>query len=163
VAQEWDWAALRARCRREAVRILRAEHDADEVVQEALARAWRHRARCRTPEAPLGWCLRITRNEAFRLMTRRRDHPTDSWPDEESHQPGDERAIRETEVAAIRVDVRRVVSDLSARERMLVGLRYEYDWSHPEIAAALGIPEATARVHLHRLHQRLRPLLDDER
>jgi RNA polymerase sigma-70 factor (ECF subfamily) len=142
--------------------MLRSKHDVDEVVQEALARAWRHRERCRTPEAPLAWCLQITRNEALRLMTRRRDRPADPWPEEELGQPSDERAAREGELAITRVDVRRVVSDLSARERVLIGLRYDRGWSHPEIAAMLGIPEATARVHLHRLHQRLRPLLDGD-
>src|SRR5256885_7155960 len=68
----WQWAAARQRCLREARRILRNRDDAEEAVQEAMARAWRGRAACRTPAAPLPWLLQITRNEAIRLAARRR-------------------------------------------------------------------------------------------
>ena len=81
-------------------------------MQEALARAWRGRRSCRNPEEPLAWCLQITRNEAFRLISRQ--------------QP-----------------------------------KYEQGLSHPQIAARLDIPEATARVRLHRAQKGLRFLLDE--
>src|SRR2546426_682468 len=70
-----DWASVRQRCVAEAARIVRRAEDAEEVAQEALARAWRSRASCRTPENPLPWCLQITRNEAFRLLARQRGEP----------------------------------------------------------------------------------------
>src|SRR5437868_6030023 len=68
----WQWELSRQRCLREAWRILRNRDDAEEAVQEALARAWRKRAACRTPWAPLPWLLQITRNEAMRFAARRR-------------------------------------------------------------------------------------------
>src|SRR5205085_7688387 len=68
----WQWELSRQRCMREAWRILRNRDDAEEAVQEALARAWRKRAACRTPWAPLPWLLQITRNEAMRFAARRR-------------------------------------------------------------------------------------------
>src|SRR5437588_1520160 len=68
----WHWAAARQRCLREARRILGNRDDAEEAVQEAMARAWRRRAACRTPAAPLPWLLQITRNESMRLAARRR-------------------------------------------------------------------------------------------
>ena len=46
--------------------------DAEEAVQEALVRAWLRRDACRSPEAPLPWLLEITRNEARRVLGRRR-------------------------------------------------------------------------------------------
>jgi DNA-directed RNA polymerase specialized sigma24 family protein len=66
----WGWSQIRLRCRVGAVRILRRDHDAEEVVQEALARAWRGRRSCRNPEGPLAWCLQITRNEACHLISQ---------------------------------------------------------------------------------------------
>jgi hypothetical protein len=36
------------------------------VGSEALVRAWS----CRNPDDSLAWCLQITRNEAFRLISR---------------------------------------------------------------------------------------------
>src|SRR5436305_15197735 len=68
----WPWDLARKRCLREARRILRDRDDAEEAVQEAMARAWRGRAACRTPGSPLPWLLKITRNEALRLAARRR-------------------------------------------------------------------------------------------
>jgi RNA polymerase sigma factor (sigma-70 family) len=58
-----------------------------------------------------------------------------------------------------RVDVHRALEALSPPERLLVALRYGYDCSHSEIAETLEIPEATARVRLHRIHKRLQSLL----
>lgn len=158
-SDEWDWSQIRLRCRVEAVRILRRHHDADEVVQEALARAWRGRRSCRTPEEPLGWCLQITRNEAFRLISRQRQRAAE--PLDAGSDVADEQALHEPDRTVIRLDVARALKGLSDGERLLIALRYEQGWSHPQIAAGLDIPEATARVRLHRAQKRLRSLLDE--
>ena len=158
---QWDWALIRHRCRAEAVRILRRHQDAEEVVQEALARAWRGRGSCRTPEAPLPWCLQITRNEAFRLIGRQRDTAAVE-PLDAGTELADERALHEPERTHWRLDVAQALRGLSESERLLILLRYEQDCSHPQIAAALEIPEATARVRLHRAQKHLRSLLDEE-
>ena len=139
--------------------MLRRHHDAEEVVQEALVRAWRSRSSCRTPEAPLPWCLQITRREALRLIGRQRaraSEPLDLNDDLE-----DAVAVSEPDRALDRVDVGRALGVLSAHERLLITLRYEEGCSHPQIAQRLEIPEATARVQLHRAHKRLRSLLDN--
>jgi RNA polymerase sigma-70 factor, ECF subfamily len=160
-ANHWDWSMIRNRCRVEAVRILRRDYDAEEVVQEALARAWRGRGSCRTPEAPLPWCLQITRNEAFRLIGRQQSGAV-LEPLDAGTELADDRALREPERTHSRLDVARALRDLTEVERLLILLRYEQGCSHPQIAAALDIPEATARVKLHRAQKRLRSLLDDE-
>ena len=155
----WDWSLIRKRCTLEAARIMRRPHDVEEVVQEALTRAWRARGTCRTPDAPIPWCLQITRNEAFRLIGRQqalsRGEPLDA-----SHEIEDERAQVERERALTRADVVRALEELTPQDRLLISLRYEHDCSHPDIATKLQIPEATARVRLHRAHQRLKPLLE---
>lgn len=156
VRPDWNWSLIHKRCLLEARRLLRGHADAEEVVQEALARAWRNQAACRTPESPMPWCLQITRNEALRLIGRRR---ANTGPLEDDADLGDQRASGEGEEALARIDIDRALRALTAHERLLIELRYTNDCSHPEIAARLGIPEATARVRLHRAHKRLRPLL----
>lgn len=155
---EWDWSLIRKRCVIEAIRMLRGRHDHEEVVQEALARAWRSRSSCRTPEAPMPWCLQITRNEAIRLLGRRKRSAAQALAEDDELEDRYERS--ESELTLERVDVDRALKELSPYERLLIALRYEYGCSHPEIAARLHIPEATARVRLHRAHKRLKPLLD---
>jgi RNA polymerase sigma-70 factor (ECF subfamily) len=154
----WDWPLIRTRCKAEALRVVRRHHDAEEVVQEALARAWRSRGSCRTPDAPMPWCLQITRNEALRLLRRRRESGSADTLELEDELE-DHRAHREVDRAMLRVDLDRALQTLTPHERVLIALRYEYDYSHPEIAARLRVPEATARVHLHRARKRLKPLL----
>ena len=157
-AGEWDWPLIRKRCKLEAHRMLRVHHDAEEVVQEALMRAWRSQDSCRTPDAPLPWCLQITRNEALRLIARRRDlGDIDELEADDAIE--DRRALGEADRTAARVDIDRALQTLTPYERLLIDLRYEHDCSHPEIATILQIPEATARVRLHRVHKRLKPLL----
>lgn len=154
----WDWPSIRQRCLAEARKVLRDHHDAEEVVQEAMARAWRSRDRCRSQDAPLPWCLQITRNEALRLIGRRR-HLVVSDPNELTEEIEDQRAGFDTDKTLVRVDVGRALCELTPHERRLIALRYEHDRSHLQIAAELKIPEATARVHLHRALKRLKPLL----
>jgi RNA polymerase sigma-70 factor (ECF subfamily) len=158
-SEYWDWLLIRKRCGAEALRLVRQPHDAEEVVQEALARAWRSRRSCRTPETPLPWCLQITRNEALRLIGRRRANPH-LQSLEEDCPAADHPGRAEADKTQVRIDVRRALKVLTPDERLLIALRYEYDCSHLEIASKLEIPEATARVRLHRAQQRLRPLLE---
>jgi RNA polymerase sigma factor (sigma-70 family) len=156
--EQWDWGLIASRCRREALRIVRQHHDAEEVLQEALARAWRSRHSCRNPEAPLPWCLQITRNEAIRALAHRRRAPP-SEPIDHEIELEDGQAGPRFEHLLDSVSLAPLLDALAPPERALVRLRYEEDCSHPEIAAALEISEATARVRLHRLHGRLRELL----
>jgi RNA polymerase sigma-70 factor (ECF subfamily) len=156
IHEHWDWSMIRKRCVIEAMRILRRQQDADEAVQEALARAWRSRASCRTPDAPLPWCLQITRNEAFRVIRRRQAQACDPL-DEIAVE--DARARREQPRTLIRIDVSRALGTLEPHERHLIALRYMCDYSHAEIAEQFDIPEATARVRLHRARKRLASLL----
>lgn len=158
-ADQWDWALIRNRCRLEAVRILRRHHDAEEVVQEALIRAWRSGRSCRTPEAPLPWCVQITRHEAFRRIGRLQAKPFETL--DVGLTLVDEQARWEQDRALDRIHVGRALQKLSDHERLLIILRYTEGYSHPQIAQRLEIPEATARVRLHRAHKRLRSLLDE--
>jgi RNA polymerase sigma-70 factor, ECF subfamily len=154
----WDWAALRARCLREARRVLpRAE--AEEAVQEALARAWTRRHSCRTPEAPLPWVLEITRNESRRLIERRARRqlripiePVPSDPEVEDD------ALTGT---TTRVIVEQALERLGDADRRMLRLRYGDDLTHAEVARRLGVPVGTVKVRLHRARGRLRVLLEE--
>jgi RNA polymerase sigma-70 factor (ECF subfamily) len=135
-------------CEREARRLLRDVHDAEDAVQEAMARAWRRRDRCRSPDTPLPWFLQITRNEALRVMARKP-------PAEEVRRDGGE-SDAELDRLVLKVDVNRALARLPLRDRTLANLRYGEDLAQTRIAALLEAPEGTIRVQLHRLRKRLR-------
>jgi RNA polymerase sigma-70 factor (ECF subfamily) len=156
---EWDWAALRRRSRAEALRVLRDPYTADEAAQEALARAWRQRHRCRTPGAPEPWVAQIARNEALRVRAGERKQTdmafraAEDWPS--ATQAAEDQLIS-------KVSVQQALSALTLEERRLIDLRYKDDLAQPAIAEVLGVPEGTVKVRLHRLRQRLRKVISEE-
>ena len=151
-APHWDWDSARARCLGEARRILRDPDDAEEAVQEAMIRAWRSQASCRTPSTPLPWLVQITRNEAMRLAARRRRRHANEVPEMVDVVPvesGVERTIQS-------VATEQALSALGPEDRTLLRLRYEEDLTQGQVAERLGIPEGTVKVRLHRVRARLR-------
>jgi RNA polymerase sigma-70 factor (ECF subfamily) len=140
----------------EAVRLL-PPGDAEEAVQEALVRAWRLSNRCRTPNTPLPWVLKITRNEALRLIERRaRRH------NRELSDPIPAIAAEEAEsTVATRMTVQQALLDLEDADRRVLRLRYDEDLTQAEVARRLGMPEGTVKVRLHRARNRLRDKLGE--
>lgn len=149
----WDWHGARSRCLREARRLLRDHEDAEEAVQEALTRAWRRRDSCASPDAPLGWMLQITRNEAFRVMERRaRRTALEVVAEVEAEPTGDE----PIEALISSVATTQALAGLRPDERLLINLRYRHDLSQAEVARTMDLPEGTVKVRLHRLRNRLK-------
>jgi len=143
------------RCRREAARYLRDPVAAEDVVQEALLRAWRGRASCATPEAPIPWLLAITRNEALRWKARA-GHDGDVLDPHALAAVVEAGIADPAETATDRVWLRTAVARLSAPDQRLLRLRYERDMTTAQIAERLGTPEGTVKIRLHRLRTRLR-------
>jgi RNA polymerase sigma-70 factor, ECF subfamily len=152
----WDWTVVRARCTREARAIVGAA-EAEDAVQEAFIRAWRHRDRFRDGHAPLPWLLQITRREALRILersNRRRELDLETVPEAKlgAAEPAREPALALGEL----------VDRLGADDRRLLELRYEQDLTQGQVADHLGIPEGTVKVRLHRLRHRLRVTWESE-
>ena len=158
---DWNWDLMRGIAVREARRFFMGAHDVDEVVQEALVRAWRRRASCRG-EDRLPWMRQIARNEALRLLERRRRRSEFELLDDQTVLGGlaDEEAQEQHEGMLLRMEVQQAVGGLSVADRQLLALRYERDLTQPEVARMLGIPEGTVKIRLHRLRGRLRKALD---
>ena len=154
-AAAWDWEAMRRQCYREALRVARSPSDADDITQEALVRAWRSRSSCRSPDKPWAWVREITRNEAYRMFSRRamtHELPTEAVA-ERAADSGDEESL------VARVDVERALGTLSAADRLLVRLRYMGDLTHPAVARIVGQSEVNVKVRLHRLRAKLKESL----
>jgi RNA polymerase sigma-70 factor (ECF subfamily) len=164
VGDEWNWRLMRATATREARRFLGTTHDVDEVVQEALVRAWRRRGTCRGDDQ-MPWMRQIARNEALRLLDRSRRRSEHELLDDAALLDGlsDEGASEAEDELLLRVDVAQLLGGLSVADRQLLALRYEHDLSQPEVAQMLGIPEGTVKIRLHRLRGRLRKALEASR
>jgi RNA polymerase sigma-70 factor, ECF subfamily len=124
-------------------------------------RAWRKRANCRTPSAPLPWLLQITRNEAMRLASRRSRRQASEIPDAEPEAAPVMDAETPLDRTLTSVATEQALSILGEDERHLLRLRYEEDLTQGQVAAALGVPEGTVKVRLHRVRARLRDAAED--
>jgi RNA polymerase sigma-70 factor, ECF subfamily len=152
---EWDWAQVRALCLRETRRLLGASSGAaDDAAQEATIRVWRYRARCRTPARPEPWIATIARREALRTLAARTERPV---TDE-----GDIADPRQEEADLVGVlDLWRAMSAMERQDKRLLIGHYWQDLPNSELATQLGLAEATVRVRLHRIRQRLRDTLKE--
>ena len=158
-ADVWNWQNLRKESLREARRIVFDDDDREEVVQEALLRAYRQRHACRSG-SPHGWLRQITRMEALRWLERRRTRADREWlQDEVDELPPSDPVV---DAVLARVDVRRALSELSAPDRALLTTHYAAGLSHREIASATDVPVGTVKVRLHRSRARLRHRLVEE-
>ena len=146
----WEWGEARRVCLRLAYRYASNPSEAEDIAQEALLRAWRRRSTLRDRGRRDQWLASIVRNEAFRNHGRRRADPTAAIEALEGAE--DERVLAAAELADLEAALKR----LSRRERELLAMRYELDLSQAEIARALGVPEGTAKVRLHRARAHLR-------
>lgn len=153
----WDWAGLRRSAGLEARRLLGDPHDAEDAAQEAMIRAWRQRASCRSPDAPEGWLRQIARNEALRQHGRVLARETEPLPDREAAAEAPQDRVVE------RLSLDEVLDGLRGHDRLLVLMRYKLDLPDVAIAERLGIAESTVRVRLHRLKKELRVLISELR
>lgn len=114
------------------------------------------------------WLFRTIRNRCIDTIRQRRTVSLDTVPEDE-----DAPALGATledpdplpEDAIERADLQQVLSaairSLAETYREIVALRYATDLTFAEIAAALDIPENTARIRFHRAKAQLRHALRD--
>ena len=141
--------------------LMRNDHDAEDVVQEASLRAFRY---FRTFAGGNGraWFLRIVRNTS---SDRRRARFRATFPfDEKQHskaRPGSdpETLLLHTDDLAL---VERAMRDLPDRFRELLVLRELQGLPYQEIATVMGIPVGTVMSGLSRARQAFREALKNQ-
>jgi RNA polymerase sigma-70 factor (ECF subfamily) len=128
--------------------------DRDDVVQEALVRAWRRRATYDQTRGAVGtWLLAIVAGCARRSRTRApREAPVEP-PTGEAARPD---AYRD-------LDLERALRGLPPRERLAVALYYFLDLDTAETAAVMGCSTGTVKATLHHARARLREHLEGGR
>jgi RNA polymerase sigma-70 factor (ECF subfamily) len=151
--EEELWAEARRRGLSVARRYARSADEVEDIVQEALLRAWRRRGSLRERERFHQWLATIVRHEAARLSARHRPEPIGVA----SEARADDRGVLEAEA---RADVERGLRQLDAADRLLIQLRYEADLTQAAIANRLELPEGTVKVRLHRARLKLQRALN---
>ena len=142
--------------------LIRNEHDAEDVVQEASLRAFRY---FRTFAGGNGraWFLRIVRNSCHGWRGPGARDAMDSF-DEQHHSTA--QAPSDPETLLLQTDnvviIERALGRLPSRYRELLVLRELQGLTYQELAVALNIPMGTVMSSLSRARQALRAALDDQ-
>ena len=136
-------------------RMLGSAHDAEDLVQETLLRAWRALERFE-PRAQLQtWLYRIATNACLDELERRprRPEPVDPFPDRElgqaaspTYDPAARYAIRE----GMEIALLRAIQDLPGRQRAVLIFRDVLGWTAPEVADLLESTVASVNSALQR-------------
>jgi len=138
--------------------ILQNRSDAEDVVQDALVKAWKSRWRVRDPEKFPAWLGTIARHRAHDLLRRRREVPWQDnappLPELANSSPADNERHAQVEAA---------LSTLPELQRTALTLRYFEAMDYAAIERTLGLTNGALRGVLGRamkaMRQRLRPAL----
>ena len=120
---------------------------AEDVVQEAVLRAWRNLSTFRGEGSMRGWLLRITHNTAVSVLRTRREEPWD--PQRLPPRPVDGPDYRVVWASELQ-EVRAAVGDLDELSRSILVLRVNEDMSYEQIAQTLGVTVGQVKIRLLR-------------
>lgn len=147
--------ALRAR----AAQLCRGRRDPEDLVQDALVRAFRSAAGPREPERTRGWLLTILTNTFLDALRREKVRPGEVALEVEPPAPradDEEPAPWSTiDLDDVRAAIKQLPDDVRDTYRMFALENHDY----AAIAAALDIPKATVGTRILRARKRLRELL----
>ena len=161
---------LVVRQQRRALRIayhyLRDVHDADEAVQDAFVKVFTHIATYREHLPFEVWFTRILVNSCLDLRKARGRRlrwalPMSVSPERPAIEPPSPQASAEERLVSTEraQEIVNAVDRLPERQRTVFTLCHIAEQSTAEISRALGVSEATVRVHLFRAVRKLRRLL----
>jgi RNA polymerase sigma-70 factor (ECF subfamily) len=136
--------------------------DAEDVVQETLAAAFRGLGGFRGRSSVKTWLSRILIKRVARLRRYRRVRRALSLEQVLGRAgAASSRGPAETARADVRMDVAAVLTKLSQDHRSVIVLREMQGMSYEEMSEVLAVPRGTVESRLFRARQKLRELLKD--
>jgi RNA polymerase sigma-70 factor, ECF subfamily len=158
------YAATSAKLYGTALRILKRRDLADDVVQEAYVRIWRHAERFDPARgAPITWMATIVRHLAIDLARRNRDAQMGGGEDELLALPSDgPDPFEELAMVERHQRVRAVLARLDPMKRRLIIAAYLHGESREELAQRFGAPVNTIKTWLRRAVLEMRAAIDEE-
>lgn len=135
---------------RAALGVLGSREAAEDVAQEVAIKALLHGRKLRDPARADAWLYRVATRTALKEIRRARGR---SEAERAAPPPREDEPLG---------DLLALLDGLPPRQRAVLTLRYAFDLSDHDIAAAIGCREATVRAHLHHGRAALRARLDPE-
>lgn len=135
---------------------------AEDLAQDTFVKAFRNLGTFDPARRLSSWLLRIAHNTAIDAMRRQRLQvvPIETAnPDRRPLDPPAPPMPDPLERQAMAAAIESAMKQLRPDQRAAVALRYEEGLSFAEVGQVLGIPETTARSHVHRARKELAKVL----
>ena len=137
-----------------ALRILKSEAAAEDVVSEVFLDVWRQAASFEGRAEVSTFLLAVARNKAYSQLRKRRDDQLDE------EQAGEIEDLSDTPETTLQKKskgevLRACLQKLSAEHREVMDLVYYHDKSVEEVAAIVGVPEGTVKTRMFHARKRL--------
>ena len=128
---------------------------AEDLAQETFVKAFRHLAAFDTRRRFSSWLFRIAHNTALDALRRARPAVVPLEDGERVQDPAGVPAPDPVEQRALATALEAALGRVRPEYRAAITLRYQEGLSFEEIGRILGVPEATARSHVHRARREL--------
>ena len=139
-----------------ALRFLRNEDEAQDVVQDVLIKAWHQRDELRNAEA---WCMRLTRNLSLNKLKSGHRSRTEGLAEDDRYASHAANPYAQTETQDAMTHVRTLLQKLPMKQQQVLELRDVEGYSYQEISEVLSIDLSQVKVNLFRARQTLRKQL----
>lgn len=134
-------------------RILRNQHDSEDIVQEVFSHAWANREFANV-QNKAGWLRCVTVRRALNCLRRKRDVELGDLD-----VAADPSRVSKVESAELQTAVLVAISQLPEQQRVAFSLRYFEEMSNSEIAHELRTTSSAVSSALHSARQTLARIL----
>ncbi|MAE96485.1 MAG: RNA polymerase subunit sigma [Deltaproteobacteria bacterium] len=144
-----------------AIRMVREETKAEEVVNDVMFEVWKSAGRYEARSKPSTWILGIARFRALNAIRGKKietQELDDATPIVDPSEDAGELLDRHSQIER----VKEALTQLSPEHREVVELTYFQGCSYKEIAEIAGCPEGTVKTRMYHAKRRLEPLLAAE-
>jgi len=142
------------------LRLVRSEATAEDLVSDVFLDVWRQAGKFEGRSAVSTWMLSIARFKALSALRRKPeeelDEETAAGIEDQSDNP--ETTLAKKDKGAL---LRECLSRLSTDHREIIDLVYYHEKSVEEVAAIVGIPEATVKTRMFYARKKLSELLKE--
>ena len=145
-----------------ALRIVRDQSDAEDIVQEVFSQAWRQASRYDPSRGTVvGWLLTLARSRSIDRLRGRRSRPDPSVDQARLNAIPDTAAPADDQVAwaGQAAQIRAALEGLSLLQRMAIELAFYEGLTHAEIAERLELPLGTVKTRIRQGLLKLRDRL----
>jgi len=143
-----------------ALRFIRDEAAAEDVVSEVFIDVWRQAERFERRSQVSTWLLAIARNKALSMLRRRAETALDEEVAEFIEDPSDdpEVTLQKQERSAV---LRSCLEQLSPAHREIIDLVYYHEKSIDEVAEVVGVPANTVKTRMFYARKRIGEMMSE--